>query len=233
VAHDRGRGRALPGPLARLAGWQGERYGIFITGRSGSLKTSVTQALMAIYGAGFLEDEFLLKLGEGATRNAVMGYAAQAHDMPFFLDNFKANTGDGARGLVNLVHNLLEGGDRERMLGASELKESRPIHCWPIFTGEDVPDGDPATLARAGRAVRMAARRGQLPAGPGPGRRSAPAGRGPRLARLAGNSCGPGGRSRSRGSSRSYASARWSLYAACAVTWSTRCAWRPTWRPAR
>jgi hypothetical protein len=135
-------------PLARLAGWQGERYGVFITGRSGSLKTSVTQVLMAIYGAGFLADEFLLKLGEGATRNAVMGYAAQAHDMPFFLDNFKANTGDGARGLVNLIHNLLEGGDRERMLGASDIRESRPIHCWPVFTGEDVPAGDPATLAR-------------------------------------------------------------------------------------
>ena len=103
---------------------------------------------MAIYGAGFLADEFLLKLGEGATRNAIMGYAAQAHDLPLFLDNFKANTGDGARGLVNLIHNLLEGGDRERMLGARELKESRPIHCWPVFTGEDVPASDPATLAR-------------------------------------------------------------------------------------
>jgi hypothetical protein len=135
-------------PLARLAGWQGERYGIFIVGRSGSLKTSVTQALIAIYGAAFLEDEYLLKLGEGATRNAVMGYAAQAHDLPFFLDNFKANTGDGARGLVNLIHNLLEGGERERLNRSAELKESRPIHCWPVFTGEDVPASDPATLAR-------------------------------------------------------------------------------------
>jgi len=135
-------------PLARRVGWQGERYGVFIIGRSGSLKTSVTQALMAIYGAGFLEDEFLLKLGEGATRNAILGYAAQAHDLPFFLDNFKANTGDGTRGLVNLIHNLLEGGERERLSRAAELKESRPIHCWPVFTGEDVPASDPATLAR-------------------------------------------------------------------------------------
>jgi len=135
-------------PLARLAGWQGERYGIFITGRTGSLKTSVTQALLAIYGAGFLQDEFLLKLGEGATRNAIMGYATQTHDLPFFLDNFKANTGDGGRGLVNLIHNLLEGGDRERMLANSDVRESRPIHCWPVFTGEDVPANDPATVAR-------------------------------------------------------------------------------------
>jgi len=135
-------------PLARLAGWGGERYGIFITGRTGSLKTSVAQALLAIYGADFLQDEFLLKLGEGATRNAIMGYATQAHDLPFFLDNFKANTGDGGRGLVNLIHNLLEGGDRERMLGSSDVRESRPIHCWPVFTGEDVPADDPATVAR-------------------------------------------------------------------------------------
>ena len=186
-------------PLARLAGWQGERYGLFITGRSGSLKTSVTQALLAIYGAGFLEDEFLLKLGEGATRNAIMGYAAQAHDLPLFLDNFKANTGDGARGLVNLIHNLLEGGDRERMLGARELKESRPIHCWPVFTGEDVPASDPATLARV-LVVPF-----EWPHGAdnprldrSPGGRGASAGRGPRLAGVAGCSCRAGGRGRGR-----------------------------------
>jgi hypothetical protein len=138
----------LGAPLARLAGLQGERYGVFLSGRTGSLKTSTAQVLMCIYGAGFIEDAYLLKLGEGATRNALMGYASYVHDLPLLVDNFKPGTGDGVRGFVNLLHNLLEGGDRERMTRTAELRETRPVHCWPVFTGEDVPDADIAGLAR-------------------------------------------------------------------------------------
>jgi hypothetical protein len=138
----------LGAPLARRAGLEGERYGIFLSGRTGSLKTSTAQVLMCLYGAGFIEDQYLLKMGEGATRNAIMGYASHVHDLPFLVDNFKPSTGDGARGFVSLLHNLLEGGDRERLTRTAELRESRPVHCWPIFTGEDVPDADTAALAR-------------------------------------------------------------------------------------
>jgi hypothetical protein len=138
----------LGAPMARRAGLEGERYGVFLSGRTGSLKTSTAQALMCLFGAGFIEDQYLLKLGEGATRNALMGYAAHVHDLPLLVDNFKPSTGDGARGFVNLLHNLLEGGDRDRLTRTAELRESRPVYCWPVFTGEDVPDADTAGLAR-------------------------------------------------------------------------------------
>jgi hypothetical protein len=138
----------LGAPLARPGGLDGERYGVFICGRTGSLKTSTAQVLMCIYGAGFIEDQNLLKMGEGATRNALMGYASHVHDLPLLIDNYKPSTGDGVRGLVNLLHNLLEGGDRERMTRSADLRETRPVHCWPIFTGEDLPDADAAGLAR-------------------------------------------------------------------------------------
>lgn len=138
----------LQAPLHRIAGWQNERYGMFIQGRTGSLKTSFTQTAMSIYGPDFSNDRTLIKLGEGATRNAIMAYATNAHDMPFFIDNYKPNTGFGFHDLVNLIHNILEGGEKDRLNRASQIKEARPIHCFPIITGEDVPDHDPATLAR-------------------------------------------------------------------------------------
>jgi hypothetical protein len=135
-------------PLAKLMGWQDERYALFIKGRTGSLKTSYAQMLMAIYGPDFLRDSLLIKFGQGATANAMMALATHAHDLPFLLDNYKPSTGGGARELINLIHNILEGGEKDRLSRASTLRETKPVSCWPILTGEDVPDTDPASLAR-------------------------------------------------------------------------------------
>lgn len=134
-------------PIQRLIGWH-KKYGVFIQGRTGSLKTSWTQAAMSIYGTGFIEDSNLLKWGEGATRNAILQYATTAHDLPFFLDNYKPNTGDGEKGFTNLIHNIIEGGNRERLRRDASLITSQPIHAFPLVTGEDVPESDAASLAR-------------------------------------------------------------------------------------
>ena len=139
---------AFEAPIADIAGWRSERYGVAIRGQTGSLKTSWAQVLMSLYGPGFLSDELILKMGQGATSNAIMALAAQVYDLPFFIDNYKPSTGGGAREFINLVHNLLEGGEKERLSRAAELKDTKPIFCWPLLTGEDMPDTDPATLAR-------------------------------------------------------------------------------------
>lgn len=49
--------------MARRAGLRDERYALFIKGQTGSLKTSWTQAAMAIYIPRFLSDETLLRWG--------------------------------------------------------------------------------------------------------------------------------------------------------------------------
>jgi len=90
----------------------------------------------------------LIKFGEGATRNAMMQYATSANDAPILLDNFKPNTGRGNRDFVNMIHNILEGGEKDRLNRDSKLRQNRIIDTWPIITGEDVPDTDPASLAR-------------------------------------------------------------------------------------
>lgn len=137
----------LQAPLQRRVRWR-KRYGAFIQGRTGSLKTSWAQAAMAIYGEGFLDDAHLLKWGEGATRNAVMTLATAVHDLPLLIDNYKPNTGDGKDGFTALIHNIIEGGNKERTRRDGTLLPSAVIHAWPLCTGEDVPEHDSASLAR-------------------------------------------------------------------------------------
>lgn len=139
---------AFQAPLARLTGWRDERYALFLSGRTGTLKTSWSQALMGLYGSEFLKDSMLLKWGEGATTNALMAYAAHAHDLPLLIDNYKPNTGEGPKAFVNLIHNIIEGGEKERLTRAATLRPTKPVFCWPLITGEDVVDRDPASLAR-------------------------------------------------------------------------------------
>jgi len=138
----------LQAPMALLAGWRNDRYALFISGRTGTLKTSTAQVLMSLYGAGFMQDEALIKWGEGATRNAVMELAASLADVPLLLDNYKPTTGGGASDFVNLLHNVVEGSEKLRLDRSSRPTDSRPVFCWPLITGEDVPDRDPAALAR-------------------------------------------------------------------------------------
>jgi hypothetical protein len=137
----------LSAPLAALAGWRNERYAVFIAGRTGSFKTSWAQVAMSLYGA-FGKDELLIKWGEGATRNAIMSLASSAADLPMLIDNYKPQTGGGERDFVNLIHNIVEGGEKDRLNRSAQLKAPRPVFAWPVVTGEDVPDSDAASLAR-------------------------------------------------------------------------------------
>jgi hypothetical protein len=150
---------ALQAPLAYLADWRNERYALFVCGRTGSLKTSYAQVVMSIYG-DFMRDDLLIKWGEGATRNAIMAMATHAYDLPLLFDNFKPSTGGGTRDFINLIHNILEGGEKDRLNRASQLRDTKPVYCWPLITGEDIPDKDPATLART-LVIQFTWQRGQ------------------------------------------------------------------------
>lgn len=138
----------LQAPLARIAGWRSERYCLFISGRTGSLKSSWATVAMCLYGPEWIDEQHLTKWGEGATSNAIMAVAAYAADLPFLIDNYKPGTGGGSRSFVGLIHNILEGGDKLRLNRAAQLRETKEVHAWPLSTGEDVPSNDAASLAR-------------------------------------------------------------------------------------
>ena len=141
---------ALPfqAPIARLMGWQSERYGVMLTGQSGCFKTSLAQLILAIYGVELHNEANLIRLGPGSTVNSVITHASYVNDLPILIDNFKPNTGLGQRGLISIIHAVMEGGEKDRLNQTYELQASRPIHCWPLFTGEDIVGNDPASLAR-------------------------------------------------------------------------------------
>lgn len=148
-------------PLQRKAGWFNNRYAIFIQGRTGSLKTSWCQAAMCIYGPLFVHNDNLIRMGKSATHNAIIKMATSASDVPFMIDNYKPNTGDGDKDIVNLLHAIVEGGDKDRLNRNAEMREAKPIFCLPIITGEDAPDTDAASLART-LLVRFEWQRGQM-----------------------------------------------------------------------
>lgn len=136
-------------PIAALAGLSNHRYATMHKGQTGTYKTGRIMAYMAMWGAGFLDKDNLIKWGSGATSNAVMHLATSVHDLPKFIDNYKSNTDRGERGFVETIHAIMEGGEKLRLVGkVNKLRDVRDIQAWPICTGEDMPQGDPATLAR-------------------------------------------------------------------------------------
>ena len=137
----------LAAPLARLARLD-TRLALAIIGRTGSKKTTCTALALSIYGAGWTKPDALLGWGQGATGNAILDMASAASDMPYLIDNYKPNTGNGERDFVNVIHAILEGQTKARMTRAGEMRSSKIINCWPVVTGEDVPTRDAASLAR-------------------------------------------------------------------------------------
>jgi hypothetical protein len=126
----------------------GRRGNLAIIGQTGSHKTSVTMLLSSLYGPSFRYDAALAKWGYGATTNALLELAAAASDLPFVVDNFKPSTGGGDAALISFLHAVTEGRSKDRLNRASEIRDSRPIHCWAVITGESFPRNDPSTVAR-------------------------------------------------------------------------------------
>lgn len=137
----------LSAPLSAKIGWQNRRYAMFIRGLTGTMKTTLAQTMMSIYGS-FTNDESLIKLGEGSTSVSVIGNAITAAHAPVLYDNFKPNTKFGPAELIGAIHNILEGGEKNRGNADGSNRATRRISCWPLFTGEDFVDTDPAALAR-------------------------------------------------------------------------------------
>jgi primase-polymerase (primpol)-like protein len=126
----------------------GDRFGLALVGTTGrGLKTEALKHVMAVYGAGFLSEESLLRWGEGATNNAMLAIASACGCLPTGIDNYKATHRDGASKFVSVVHTILEGRERERLNRNAELRETREYASTLLVTGEDLPE-EASTVAR-------------------------------------------------------------------------------------
>lgn len=138
---------ALAAPLT--ARWfPGDRFGLALVGTTGrSHKTETLKHLLATYGAGYLDESFLLRWGDGATSNAMLSIAAACGCLPVGIDNYKATHKDGPAKLVAITHAILEGRERERLNRNAELRETREYSSTVLMTGEDYPQ-EASTIAR-------------------------------------------------------------------------------------
>ena len=126
----------------------GDRFGIALIGTTGrGLKTEALKHAMAVYGAGFLREESLLRWGEGATITAAQIIATSFGCLPTGIDNYKGTQKDGPAKFVSLVHVLLEGRERERANRNAHLQDSKEYATTLIVTGEDLPE-EASTMAR-------------------------------------------------------------------------------------
>lgn len=151
-------------PLAALCGWRSDRYGLFLKGITGSLKTTTAQLAMSVWGRRFATEQLFEKVGShGATANGILGRAAEISDLPFMIDNFKPNT-QGKDTITSLIHSIMEGYTKSRQTRDGKNAPTRPINAWPTMTGEDTPGTDTAALARL-LIVPMESRKGVIPEG--------------------------------------------------------------------
>jgi hypothetical protein len=143
----------LQAPLGGIMDWRDKRYALVFTGNTGARKTELSKLLMCVYGPKFFYKSNLIKWGEGATSGSLMGYAVYVADFPLLFDNFKPNTGSGTKGFLGLIHNIIEGSEKDRLIqnnktGHYDPNNAREVYAWPLFTGESVPDVDAASAAR-------------------------------------------------------------------------------------
>lgn len=131
-----------------VARWfPGDRFGLALTATTGSGKTEFIKNAMAIYGAGYLNEDNLMRWVAGATNNALMKVAASAGFLPFLADNYKPIKKDDPDNLIIFIQAVLEGSDKARLTSNSEFKDSLKFACIPIITGEDFPQ-ESSTMAR-------------------------------------------------------------------------------------
>lgn len=137
---------ALASPF--VARWlPDERFGVFVSGTTGLLKTELARHCIAIYGSRFLDERYLNRFGEGATSNALMKLASEAGCLPFLIDNYKPVRKDDPARLVQIIHSVLEGHEKDRLTKEADFKETKEYHCCLLLTGEDLPV-EASTLAR-------------------------------------------------------------------------------------
>jgi len=125
-----------------------DRSGVAMWGGTGSRKTSGMLACMSIYGVGYSDKDRLLKSDEQAsTANACGDIAAASGIMPQSYDNVKTVDDKQMKKYVGFIHNVLEGGEKDRSKKDGGVRDTRPYLCTLIITGEVRPQ-EASTTAR-------------------------------------------------------------------------------------
>lgn len=125
------------GPLATIVNPQ---LALWLAGRSGSKKSSLVAAAMAVWGSTWTKD---FKTGWRSSAYALLEQAFQAKDLPFVMDNYVPDArGKEQEKLSHIAYCIGDGASRDRLNANAALKSARPVRSVIISTGEDAPQGE-------------------------------------------------------------------------------------------
>lgn len=126
--------------LAPLSSFLNLDFALFLTGHTGSHKSSLVAAAMAVWGPRWSKDT--LPLSFNGSANSMEGYAFLAKDLPIPIDNYVPSTKGGSQEVLKRVsHSIGDHAGRDRMNAKTELVAAKPFRGFCILTGEDVPYG--------------------------------------------------------------------------------------------
>lgn len=130
--------------LAPLASILRPDLALWISGRSGTRKSSLVAAAMAVWGPGWTRDT--LPGSWRSTANAILELGFQAKDLPLVIDNFVPDArGREQEKLSTVAYSIGDHANRDRCTAGAALKTARPVRSLVISTGEDGPQGDGQT----------------------------------------------------------------------------------------
>jgi hypothetical protein len=120
------------------------RFSIFLTGPSGSFKTTLAALCQQHFGADM--DAGALPANFASTANALEGLAFSAKDALLVVDDFVPVGGIGDRALQGIAERLFRSAGnrqgRSRMNGGGRLCEVQAPRALVLATGEEVPRGE-------------------------------------------------------------------------------------------
>jgi hypothetical protein len=139
---------AIFGSPAYARWYPNDRFGVALWGGTGSRKTSAMLVALSIYGVGYADKDRLLKSDEQASTPTACGdIAAASGIMPQSYDNVKTVDDKQLKKYVSFIHNVLEGGEKDRAKKDGGVRDTRAYLCTPIITGEVRPQ-EASTTAR-------------------------------------------------------------------------------------
>jgi DNA primase catalytic core len=134
---------ALLPPMARFIP-EGTKFVMHLVGETGSLKTSTSKILMALYG------DFATKPPMASWRSTINSL----EKLFFWIDDCLGMVDDYKPRIVklwdfvDLIQRYADGNGRDRLARDTSLRRREAIRGWMLSTGEDLPQGESSALAR-------------------------------------------------------------------------------------
>lgn len=121
-------------------------FGFFLTGPTGTHKSSLAAAFLSFWGKRFTKNNLPATFRSSALGIERIGFAAK--DMPLVVDNYVPTMKGDQQGLAQrLAHGIGDRAGRAKLTRDSRLMSGQAIRALCILTGEDVPEGG-STAAR-------------------------------------------------------------------------------------